>query len=30
MPIDSTKGTHQKVKSEFTAFADEFFRKIGL
>jgi chromosome partitioning protein len=30
IPIDSTKGTHGKVKSEFAAFADEFFGKIGL
>ncbi len=30
MPIDNTKGTHWKVKSEFAAFAKEFFGKIGL
>jgi len=30
MPIEHTKGTHDKVKNEFAAFADEFFRKIGL
>lgn len=30
MPIDSTKGTHGKVKDEFAAFADEFYEKIGL
>src|SRR5208337_196358 len=30
MPIENTKGTHSKVKSEFSAFADEFFEKIGL
>ena len=30
MSIGSTKGAHGKVKDEFTAFADEFFGKIGL
>lgn len=30
MPIDSAKGTHEKVKDEFAAFADEFFSRIGL
>lgn len=30
MPIDATKGAHGKVKDEFTAFAEEFFGKIGL
>jgi chromosome partitioning protein len=30
MPIDSTKGTHGVVKTEFAAFADEFFDRIGL
>jgi chromosome partitioning protein len=30
MPIDRTKGTHDKVKGEFAAFADEFFSRIGL
>lgn len=30
MPIDRTKGTHGKVISEFAAFADEFFGRIGL
>jgi chromosome partitioning protein len=30
MPIDRTKGTHDKVKGEFAAFAREFFGKIGL
>jgi chromosome partitioning protein len=30
MPIDNTKGTHDKVKTEFAAFADEFFERIGL
>jgi chromosome partitioning protein len=30
MPIDRTKGTHSKVKKEFSAFADEFFPRIGL
>jgi chromosome partitioning protein len=30
MPINRTKGTHRKVKSEFAAFAAEFFGKIGL
>jgi chromosome partitioning protein len=30
MPIDRTKGTHGKVKNEFTNFAEEFFARIGL
>lgn len=30
MPIDSTKGTHFRVKAEFSAFAKEFFGRIGL
>jgi hypothetical protein len=30
MPISSTKGTHQRVKTEFAAFAGEFFPRIGL
>jgi len=30
MSISDTKGTHRKVKSEFAAFADEFFPRIGL
>ena len=30
MPIEITKGTHAKVKDEFSAFAEEFFNKIGL
>ena len=30
MPIANTKGTHWKVKSEFAAFAKEFFPRIGL
>lgn len=30
MPIDNTKGAHSKVKSEFGAFAQEFFPRIGL
>jgi chromosome partitioning protein len=30
MPIDRTSGAHTKVKLEFTAFADEFFPRIGL
>jgi chromosome partitioning protein len=30
MPIDRAKGTHEKVKSEFAAFAAEFFGRIGL
>ncbi len=30
MPIAATKGTHSLVKSEFAAFADEFFGRIGL
>lgn len=30
MPIDSTSGAHYKVKTEFAAFAEEFFGKIGL
>jgi chromosome partitioning protein len=30
MPIDRTKGTHGMVKSEFAAFADEFFGRIEL
>src|SRR5262249_8687413 len=28
MPIDNTKGAHDMVKSEFAAFADEFFDRI--
>jgi chromosome partitioning protein len=30
MPIGNTKGAHGKVKTEFAAFATEFFPKIGL
>ena len=30
MPIDSAKGTHEKVKDEFASFAEEFFDRIGL
>jgi chromosome partitioning protein len=30
MPIDRTKGTHGIVKTEFAAFADEFFPRVGL
>ncbi len=30
MPIGATKGTHRKVKTEFAAFADEFFGRIGI
>lgn len=30
MPIDSAKGTHDIVKTEFAAFAEEFFGRIGL
>ncbi len=30
MPIGDTKGAHDKVKSEFAAFAHEFFPRIGL
>jgi chromosome partitioning protein len=30
MNIYATKGAHGKVKSEFTAFAEEFFPRIGL
>ena len=30
MPIEHTKGAHGKVKDEFSAFAEEFFGKIGL
>jgi chromosome partitioning protein len=30
MPIGSTKGTHRKVKTEFAAFANEFFPRIGV
>jgi chromosome partitioning protein len=30
MSISGTKGTHGKVKTEFAAFAEEFFPKIGL
>jgi len=30
MPIDRTKGAHEKVKDEFAAFAEEFSGKIGL
>ncbi len=30
MPIDRTKGTHDVVKTEFTAFATEFFGRVGL
>ncbi len=30
MPIDRTKGAHGIVKSEFAAFAKEFFGRIGL
>jgi hypothetical protein len=30
MSIDQTKGTHSVVKTEFAAFADEFFGRINL
>jgi chromosome partitioning protein len=30
LPISNTKGTHHKVKTEFEAFATEFFPRIGL
>jgi len=30
MPIDGTKGAHEKVKNEFAVFAAEFFPRIGL
>jgi chromosome partitioning protein len=30
MPIDGTSGTHYQVKTEFEAFANEFFGRIGL
>jgi chromosome partitioning protein len=30
LPIDNIKGVHHKVKTEFTAFAREFFGRIGL
>lgn len=30
MPINRAKGTHEKVKDEFAAFAAEFFGRIGL
>lgn len=30
MPINHAKGAHRKVKSEFAAFAAEFFPRIGL
>ncbi len=30
MPISNTKGAHHKVKTEFAAFAAEFFPRIGL
>lgn len=30
LDIDSTKGTHGKVKDEFDGFATEFFQRIGL
>jgi chromosome partitioning protein len=30
LAISSTKGTHDRVKSEFAAFAEEFFPRIGL
>jgi chromosome partitioning protein len=30
MPIENTKGTHDRVKSEFASFAEEFFSRIGL
>jgi hypothetical protein len=30
MPIANTKGTHHFVKTEFEAFAAEFFGRIGL
>ena len=30
MPISTTKGTHSQVKTEFKAFANEFFPRIGL
>lgn len=30
MPIEVTKGAHDRVKDEFAAFADEFFARIGV
>ncbi len=30
MPIENTKGAHEKVKTEFAAFANEFFPRVGL
>jgi chromosome partitioning protein len=30
LPIGNTKGTHDRVKTEFQAFAAEFFPRIGL
>ena len=30
MPIDRTKGAHEKVKTEFAEFAHEFFPRVGL
>lgn len=30
MPIENTKGAHEQVKSEFAAFANEFFPRVGL
>ena len=30
MSISDTKGAHGKVKTEFAAFAKEFFPRIGL
>ncbi len=30
MAINATKGTHERVKDEFEAFASEFFNRIGL
>jgi chromosome partitioning protein len=30
MPIGHTKGAHDKVKNEITAFADEFYGKLAL
>jgi chromosome partitioning protein len=30
MPIERAKGAHSKVKNEFSAFADEFYDRIGL
>lgn len=30
LPISITKGTHDRVKTEFAAFAEEFFRRVGL